>query len=54
MLPNAYLTFLPIKKAKLLDVKHLLQYVFLPDHVTLYAALKDAESAQHFDEEEIE
>ena len=53
-LPDAYLTFLPIKKAKLLDVKHLLQYVFLPDHVTFYAALKDAESAQHSDEEEIE
>ena len=54
MLPDAYLTFLPIKKAKLLDVKHLFQYVFLPDHVTFYAALKDAESAQHSNEEEIE
>ena len=53
MLPDAYLTFLPIKKAKLLDVKHLLQYVFLPDYVTFYAALKDVESAQHSDEEEI-
>ena len=54
MSPDAYLTFLPIKKAKFLDVKHLLQYVFLSDHVTFYAALKHAESAQYSDEEEIE
>ena len=54
MLPDAYLTFLPIKKAKLLDVKHLLQYVFLPYYVTFYEALKNAESAQHSDVEEIE
>ena len=54
ILSATYFTFLPIKKVKLLDVKHLLQYVFLPDHVTFFAALKDAESAHHSDEEKIE
>ena len=43
LLPDAYLTFLPIKNAKFLDVKHLLQYIFVPDHVTFYAALRDVE-----------
>ena len=54
LLPDAYLTIPPIIKAKLLDVKHLLQYIFVPDHIAFYAALRDAESAQHFDEEEVE
>ena len=45
LLPDAYLMFLPIIKAKLLDVKHLLQYVFVPGHVIFYAALRDADSA---------
>ena len=54
LLPDAYSTFLPIKNAKLLDIKYLLQYVSVPDHVTFYAALRDAETAQHLDEEKIE
>ena len=52
MLPGACLGFLAIKKGKFLDVKHLLQYVFLPNHVTFYAALRDVEFTQHFNEEE--
>ena len=41
--------FFPLKKNK-----YLLQYVFLFDHETFYAALQDAESVQHSDEEEAE
>ena len=53
LLPDACLTFLLIKQANLLDVKHLLQYVFVLDHVTFYAALRDAESVQYCDEEKV-
>ena len=34
MLPDAYSAFLPNKISKNLNAKHLLQYVFLPDHAT--------------------
>ena len=54
VLRNAYTTFLSIKRAKLLDVKHLLDYVFLPDHVTFYATLRDSETTQESDEEDLE
>ena len=54
LLPDTYLRFLLIKKAKLLDIKYLLQYLSVPDHVTFYAALLDVESAQHLHEEKIE
>ena len=45
MLLDAYLAFLPNKKSKLLDVKHLLHHAFLRDHVTFFSALRDAKSA---------
>ena len=49
-----HLAFLPIKKAKLFDVKHLLQHVFLRDHVTFYKALRNAKFVQHSNEKEAE
>lgn len=39
LLRRAYPSFLPIKAAKLVDVKQLLQFVFLPESVTFYSVL---------------
>ena len=37
---NAYSTFFPIKKPKLLDVNQLLHHVFLPESVIFFSTLK--------------
>ena len=37
---RAYQSFLPIKAAKLADVKQLLHYAHLPEHATFYSVLK--------------
>ena len=53
MPPDAYLSFLPVKTQNFLMAKTHFN-IFLLDHGTFYAALRDAESAQHSDEVEPE
>ena len=53
MPPDAYLSFLSVKKQNFLIGKTHFN-IFLLDHGTFYAALRDAESAQHSDEVEPE
>ena len=54
-LQRAYQSFLPIKAAKLADVKQLLHYVHLPEHATFYSVLKaDTDVVENEPEDEFE